>query len=59
MIITLADGKTQIILPTWAAFNALKTQVDKLNADMQALQALVAAWEANDYVKSVTALPIK
>ena len=57
VIITLADGKTQIILPTWAAFNALKTQVDKLNADMQALQALVAAWEANDYVKSVTPLP--
>ena len=57
VIITLSDGNTQIILPTWAAFNALKTQVDKLNADMQALQALVAAWEANDYVKSVTALP--
>lgn len=57
VIITLSDGNTQIILPTWTAFNALKTQVDKLNADMQALQTLVAAWEANDYVKSVTALP--
>ena len=57
VIITMADGVTQIILPTWSAFNALKTQVDKLNADVLALQALVYAWNENDYVRSVTPLP--
>lgn len=57
VIVTLADKKTQILLPTWAAFNALKTQVDKLNVDIETLQSLVNAWEENDYVKNVTPLP--
>ena len=55
VIITLVDG-TQIKLPTWYAYEELQAKVNQLNSDVAALKILVAAWEANDYVKSVTPL---
>lgn len=53
VIFTLADG-TQIKVPTWSAFEALKALVEQANKNIEALQAIVTALQNNDYVVSVT-----
>ena len=53
VIITLADG-TEIKLPTWSAFEALRTLCNQMNTNIEALQTIVEAIQDNDYVKSVT-----
>ena len=49
----LSDG-TQIKVPTWKAFEALKALVNQMNSNISALQTAVTALENNDYVTSVT-----
>ena len=53
VIFVLADG-TRIQVPTWSAFEALKEQCERMNANIEALQVIVNALQNNDYVKSVT-----
>ena len=53
IIITLADGKTTIKLPTWSAFNTLKLKVDAINNSITSLQTLVSQIQKNVFVKSV------
>ena len=53
VIITLADG-TEIKLPTWSVFEALRTLCNQMNTNIEALQTIVEAIQDNDYVKSVT-----
>ena len=48
----LADGTT-IQLPTYAAFVALKEQVDLLNQQISSLQTLIEAVQQGDYITSV------
>ena len=55
VIITLADG-TQIQLPTWSAFVALRTLCNQMNTNITALQTIVNALQNNDYVVGVTPL---
>ena len=50
---TLADG-TQIKVPTWSAFEALKELCTQMNSNIEALQVIVNALQNNDYVKSIT-----
>ena len=52
VIFTLADN-TQIKLPTWSAFEALKTLCNQMNTNISSLQNIVTALQSNDYVKSV------
>ncbi len=49
----MADG-TEIKLPTWYAFEQLRTLCNQMNTNINALQAIVTALQENDYVKSVT-----
>ena len=53
IIITLTDG-TQIKLPTWYAFEALQVQVNQMNSNIEALQAIVKALQNKDYITSIT-----
>ena len=53
VVFTLADG-TQIQIPTWSAFEALKSQCEQMNKNIEALSAIVNALQNNDYVTSVT-----
>ena len=53
VVITLADG-TVIKLPTWSAFEALRTLCNQMNSNIEALQTIVEALQNNDYVTSVT-----
>ncbi len=53
VVITLADA-TVIKLPTWSAFEALRTLCNQMNSNIEALQTIVAALQNNDYVTSVT-----
>ena len=55
VIFTLSDG-SQIKLPTWAAFEALRTQCNQMNTNIQSLQALINVLESHDYIQSVTPL---
>ena len=50
---TLADG-TQIKVPTWSAFEALKELCTQMNSNIEALQTIVSALQNNDYVKNIT-----
>ena len=52
VIFTLAD-ETQIKLPTWSAFETLKTLCNQMNTNISSLQNIVTALQSNDYVKSV------
>ena len=52
MVITLADG-TVIKLPTWSAFEALRTLCNQMNTNISSLQTIVAALQNNDYVTKV------
>ena len=53
VIFTLSNG-TQIKVPTWAAFEALQVECEKMNRNIEALQEIVAALQNNDYIVSVT-----
>ena len=53
VIFTLFDGTT-IKLPTWGAFEALKTLCNQMNTNISSLQTIVTALQDNDYVKSVS-----
>ena len=55
VIFTLSDG-TQIKLPTWSAFEALRTQCNQMNTNIESLRALINVLESHDYIKSVTPL---
>ncbi len=55
VIFTLSDG-SQIKLPTWAAFEALRSQCNQMNTNIQSLQALINVLESHDYIQSVTPL---
>ena len=48
----LTNG-TQIQIPTWYAFEALKAQCERINSNIEALQSIVSALEGNDYVTEV------
>ena len=52
VVITLADG-TVIKLPTWSAFEQLRTLCNQMNTNISALQTIVAALQNNDYVTKV------
>lgn len=51
VIFTLADG-TQIKLPTWYAFEQLRTQCNQMNTNIASLQAIVQALQTVDYLVS-------
>ncbi|MBD5365395.1 MAG: leucine-rich repeat protein, partial [Bacteroides sp.] len=55
IIFTLADG-TQIKLPTWYAFEALKLACQQMNANIQSLQTIIDAMQSGDYIVSYTPL---
>lgn len=55
VIFTLADG-TQIQLPTWYAFEQLRTLCNQMNTNISSLQSLVNALQDNDYITSCTPL---
>ncbi len=55
VIFTLFDG-TQIQLPTWYAFEQLRTLCNQMNTNITALQNIVAALQNNDYITSCTPL---
>ena len=55
VIFTLSDG-TQIKLPTWSAFEALRTQCNQMNTNIESLRALINVLESHDYIQSVTPL---
>lgn len=56
VILTLADGETQIKLPTWTAYEALQTLCTQMNANILALQATVAALEKGETITKITEL---
>ena len=49
----LANG-TEIKVPTWSAFEALKQQCEQMNTNIEALQVIVNALQNNDYITSIT-----
>ena len=55
IIFTLADG-TEIKLPTWYAFEQLKTLCNQMNTNLESLQTVVAAMQEGDYITSCTPL---
>ena len=55
VIFTLSDG-TQIKIPTWSAFEALRTQCNQMNTNIESLQQLINVLQSHDYIKSVTPL---
>ena len=55
VIFTLSNGE-QLKIPTWYAFEELRTQCNQMNTNISSLQSIVTALENNDYVTSVTPL---
>ncbi|MBR5849840.1 MAG: leucine-rich repeat protein [Alistipes sp.] len=55
VIFTLVDG-TQIKLPTWYAFEQLRTLCNQMNTNITSLQSIVNALQNNDYISSCTPL---
>lgn len=53
VVITLTDG-TQLRLPTWEAFDALRQLVKQLNINLSSLCTIVSALQENDYLVSMT-----
>ena len=53
VVFTLSNGTT-IKVPTWYAFEQLKTLCNQMNSNINTLQAIVNALQNNDYVTSVT-----
>ena len=52
VIFTLSNG-TSIQVPTWYAFEQLRTLCNQMNSNIEALQTIVAALQNNDYVTRV------
>ena len=52
VIFTLSNGAT-IQVPTWYAFEQLRTLCNQMNSNIEALQTIVAALQNNDYVTKV------
>lgn len=52
VLFTLLGG-TQIKLPTWSAFEALKTLCNEMNTNISSLHTIVTALQNNDYVTAV------
>ena len=52
VIFTLSNG-TQVKVPTWSAFEQLRTLCNQMNTNISALQTIVAALQNNDYVTKV------
>ena len=52
VIFTLIDGTT-LQLPTWYAFEQLRTLCNQMNSNIEALHTMVNALQNNDYVTSV------
>jgi len=55
VIFTLADGTT-IKLPTWYAFEQLRTLCNQMNTNISSLQTVVNALQNNDYITACTPL---
>lgn len=55
VVFTLANG-TQIKLPTWYAFEQLRTQCNKMNTNISSLQTIVQALQTIDYLISCVPL---
>lgn len=55
IVFMLRDG-TRLQLPTWYAFESLRTLCNQMNTNIQALQTLVEALQSNDYITSVSPL---
>ena len=55
VVFTLADG-TEIKLPTWYAFEQLRTLCNQMNTNIASLQSIVEALQNNDYIVSCTPL---
>lgn len=53
IVFTLSDG-SQLKLPTWYAFEALRTQCNQMNTNIEALQKIVSSLQNNDYITSCT-----
>ena len=49
----LANG-TELKVPTWSAFEALKQQCEQMNSNIVSLQTIVEGLQENDYITSVT-----
>ena len=52
VLFTLSNG-TQVKVPTWSAFEALRTLCNQMNSNISALQTIVTALQNNDYVTKV------
>ena len=52
VLFTLIDG-TQIKIPTWTAFSALKEQCGRMNSDVVTLQSIVGEIQKGGYITSV------
>lgn len=52
-VIFILSDDTTIKLPTWYAFEQLKTQCNQMNSNINAMQVIVNALQNNDYVTSV------
>lgn len=55
VVFTLANG-TQIKLPTWYAFEQLRTQCNQMNTNISSLQTIVQALQTIDYLISCVPL---
>ena len=55
VIFVLSNG-IELKVPTWYAFEELKTFCDRMNANIEALQTIVEALQTFNYVSSVTAI---
>ena len=53
VVIVLSDG-TELKLPTWAAFDALRQCVKQLNINLSSLSSIVSALVQNDYLVSIS-----
>lgn len=53
IVFPLSDG-SQLKLPTWYAFEALRTQCNQMNTNIEALQKIVSSLQNNDYITSCT-----
>lgn len=51
VVFTMADG-TQIQLPTWYAFEQLRSLCNQMNTNITSLQSIVNALQNNDYISS-------
>ena len=55
IVIVLMNGQ-QIQLPTWKAFEALQTMVNKVNTNISSLQTIVNALQTKDYITGIKPL---